>query len=99
MVSWVMVLLAMPALAWALFLSLVFGFGDAGPIYAVILAGIPFVIVNVKDAAWKKGERFGAACVFEGAERFPHHPVTAPPVSTGAGGRIGKPSLLDGLPA
>ncbi len=47
--DWVMALLAMPALAWALFLSLVFGFGDAGPIYTVILAGIPFVIVNVKE--------------------------------------------------
>lgn len=47
--DWVMALLAMPALAWALFLSLVFGFGDGGPIYTVILAGIPFVIVNVKE--------------------------------------------------
>jgi NitT/TauT family transport system permease protein len=47
--DWVMALLAMPALAWALFLSLLFGFGDAGPIYAVILAGIPFVIVNIKE--------------------------------------------------
>lgn len=47
--DWVMVLLAMPALAWALFLSLIFGFGDTGPILAVILAGIPFVIVNIKE--------------------------------------------------
>ncbi|MFT7475579.1 MAG: ABC-type nitrate/sulfonate/bicarbonate transport system permease component [Verrucomicrobiales bacterium] len=47
--DWVMGLLAMPALAWALFLSLIFGFDDKGPILAVILAGIPFVIVNVRE--------------------------------------------------
>ena len=39
----------MPALAWALFLSLIFGFDDKGPIIAVVLAGIPFVIVNVRE--------------------------------------------------
>ncbi len=47
--DWVMALLAMPALAWALFLSLIFGFDDKGPIIAVVLAGIPFVIVNVRE--------------------------------------------------
>jgi len=47
--DWVMGLLAMPALAWALFLSLIFGFGDTGPVLAVIVAGIPFVIVNVRE--------------------------------------------------
>jgi len=47
--DWVMGLLAMPALAWALFLSLIFGFDDTGPILAVTLAGIPFVIVNVRE--------------------------------------------------
>jgi NitT/TauT family transport system permease protein len=47
--DWVMALLAMPALAWALFLSLIFGFTNTGPIWAVILAGIPFVIVNVRE--------------------------------------------------
>ena len=47
--DWVMGLLAMPALAWALFLSLIFGFDDKGPIIAVVLAGIPFVIVNVRE--------------------------------------------------
>jgi NitT/TauT family transport system permease protein len=47
--DWTMVLLAMPALAWALFNSLIFGFGDKGPIITVILAGIPFVIVNVRE--------------------------------------------------
>lgn len=47
--DWVMGLLAMPALAWALFLSLIFGFDDKGPILAVVLAGIPFVIVNVRE--------------------------------------------------
>lgn len=47
--DWVMALLAMPALAWALFLSLILGFGDAGPVWAVILAGIPFVIINVRE--------------------------------------------------
>lgn len=47
--DWVMAILAMPALGWALFLSLVFGFGNTGPILTVILAGIPFVIVNVRE--------------------------------------------------
>ncbi len=47
--DWIMAILAMPALGWALFLSLVFGFGSTGPILTVILAGIPFVIVNVRE--------------------------------------------------
>lgn len=47
--DWVMAILAMPALAWALFLSLAVGFGNGGPIAAVVLAGIPFVIVNVRE--------------------------------------------------
>ena len=47
--DWVMAILAMPALGWALFLSLIFGFGNTGPILVVILAGIPFVIVNVRE--------------------------------------------------
>ena len=47
--DWVMGLLAMPALAWALFLSLIYGFDDKGPVLAVVLAGIPFVIVNVRE--------------------------------------------------
>lgn len=47
--DWVMALLAMPALAWALFLSLIYGFDDTAPIIAVVLGGIPFVIVNVRE--------------------------------------------------
>lgn len=47
--DWVMAVLAMPALVWALFLGLYFGFGNIGPILATILAGIPFVIVNVRE--------------------------------------------------
>lgn len=47
--DWVMALLAMPALAWALFTGLVFGMGNRGPIVTVILSGIPFVIVNVRE--------------------------------------------------
>jgi ABC-type nitrate/sulfonate/bicarbonate transport system permease component len=47
--DWVMAVLAMPALVWALFLGLVFGFGSTGPILATILAGIPFVIINVRE--------------------------------------------------
>lgn len=47
--DWVMAILAMPALVWGLFLGLVFGFGHQAPIYAAILAGIPFVIVNVRE--------------------------------------------------
>ncbi len=47
--DWVMAVLAMPALVWALFLGLWLGFGNLGPILAVILAGIPFVIINVRE--------------------------------------------------
>jgi len=47
--DWVMAVLAMPALVWALFLGLALGFGDLGPILAVILSGIPFVIINVRE--------------------------------------------------
>jgi len=47
--DWVMAILAMPALVWALFLSIVFGFGNLAPILTVILAGIPFVIINVRE--------------------------------------------------
>ena len=42
-------ILAMPNLAWALFCSLAFGFGDLGPIVTVVLTGIPFVIINVRE--------------------------------------------------
>lgn len=47
--DWVMALLAMPALAWALFNSMVFGFNNTGVIITVVLTGIPFVIVNVRE--------------------------------------------------
>jgi ABC-type nitrate/sulfonate/bicarbonate transport system permease component len=47
--DWVMAILAMPALVWALFLAIVFGFGNLAPTLTVILAGIPFVIINVRE--------------------------------------------------
>jgi ABC-type nitrate/sulfonate/bicarbonate transport system permease component len=47
--DWVVAILAMPNLAWALFCSLAFGFGDIGPIITVVLTGIPFVIMNVRE--------------------------------------------------
>lgn len=47
--DWVVAVLAMPNLAWALFCSLAFGFGDFGPIVTVVLTGIPFVIINVRE--------------------------------------------------
>ena len=47
--DWVMAILAMPALVWALALGIIFGFTNTGPILTVILAGIPFVIVNVRE--------------------------------------------------
>jgi ABC-type nitrate/sulfonate/bicarbonate transport system permease component len=47
--DWVMAVLAMPALVWALFLGLALGFGHVGPVVAVVLAGIPFVIINVRE--------------------------------------------------
>jgi ABC-type nitrate/sulfonate/bicarbonate transport system permease component len=47
--DWVVAVLAMPSLAWALFVSMAFGFGDTGPIIVVVLTGIPFVIINVRE--------------------------------------------------
>jgi NitT/TauT family transport system permease protein len=47
--DWVMGVLAMPALVWALFLGLALGFTNVGPVIAVVLAGIPFVIINVRE--------------------------------------------------
>lgn len=47
--DWVVAILAMPNLAWALFCSLAFGFGDLGPIITVVLTGVPFVIMNVRE--------------------------------------------------
>src|SRR5688500_20401184 len=47
--DWILAILAIPNLAWALFCSLAFGFGNTGPIIAVILTGIPFVIINVRE--------------------------------------------------
>ena len=47
--DWVVAVLAMPNLAWALFCSLVFGFTDTGPTVVVVLTGIPFVIINVRE--------------------------------------------------
>lgn len=47
--DWVVAILAMPNLAWALFASLAFGFGNTGPILTVVLTGIPFVIINVRE--------------------------------------------------
>jgi ABC-type nitrate/sulfonate/bicarbonate transport system permease component len=49
--DWIVAILAMPNLAWALFCSLAFGFGNTGPIIAVVLTGIPFVIINVREMA------------------------------------------------
>lgn len=47
--DWVVAILAMPNLAWALFCSLAFGFGDFGPIVTVVLTGVPYVIINVRE--------------------------------------------------
>ncbi|MPZ88235.1 MAG: ABC transporter permease subunit [Nitriliruptorales bacterium] len=47
--DWVMAVLAMPALVWALFAGLVLGFGSAGPVLVTAVTGIPFVIVNVRE--------------------------------------------------
>jgi NitT/TauT family transport system permease protein len=47
--DWVMAVLAMPALVWALFAGLAFGFGHLGPVVAAFLAGVPFVVVNVRE--------------------------------------------------
>jgi NitT/TauT family transport system permease protein len=47
--DWTVAVLAMPNLAWALFASLAFGFGNVGPTLVVVLTGIPFVIINVRE--------------------------------------------------
>jgi NitT/TauT family transport system permease protein len=46
--DWVMAVLAMPALVYALFLGLALGFTNRGPILAVVIAGTPFVIINIR---------------------------------------------------
>jgi len=64
--DWVMATLAMPALVWALFLGLALGFSHAGPIIAVILAGLPFVIINVREGVRNTPrELFDMARAFE----------------------------------
>ena len=47
--DWVMGVLATPALVYALFLGLALGFGNLGPILAVVIAGTPFVIINIRE--------------------------------------------------
>jgi len=47
--DWVMGVLAMPALVFALFLGLALGHGHLAPIIAVFAAGAPFVIINVRE--------------------------------------------------
>jgi NitT/TauT family transport system permease protein len=47
--DWVMAVLAMPALVYALFLGLALGFTSRGPILAVVIAGTPFVIINIRE--------------------------------------------------
>jgi NitT/TauT family transport system permease protein len=47
--DWVMAVLAMPALVWALFAGLVLGFGSTGPVIVTAVTGIPYVIVNVRE--------------------------------------------------
>jgi NitT/TauT family transport system permease protein len=47
--DWVMGVLAMPALVYALFLGLALGFTNRGPILAVVIAGAPFVIINIRE--------------------------------------------------
>ena len=47
--DWIMAILAMPALVWALFLGLALGFGHVGPVIAVALTGLPFVVINVRE--------------------------------------------------
>ena len=63
--DWVVAILAMPNLAWALFCSLAFGFGDIGPIIAVVLTGVPFVIINVRE-----GVRNAPSDLFDMARAF-----------------------------
>jgi NitT/TauT family transport system permease protein len=63
--DWVVAILAMPNLAWALFCSLAFGFGDLGPIITVVLTGVPFVIINVRE-----GVRNTPADLFDMARAF-----------------------------
>jgi ABC-type nitrate/sulfonate/bicarbonate transport system permease component len=63
--DWIVAILAMPNLAWALFCSLAFGFGDSGPIIAVVLTGIPFVIINVRE-----GVRNAPSDLFDMARAF-----------------------------
>lgn len=49
--DWVMAALTMPGLVFALVAAMIFGFSPLGPIVAIIVTSLPFVVVNVAEGA------------------------------------------------
>lgn len=49
--DWVMAALTMPGLVFALVAAMIFGFSPMGPIVAIVVTSLPFVVVNVAEGA------------------------------------------------
>lgn len=49
--DWVMAALTMPGLVFALVAAMIFGFSPLGPIVAIVVTSLPFVVVNVAEGA------------------------------------------------
>ena len=63
---------------WAIFCSLAFGFGNLGPTVTVVLTGIPFVIINVREGVRNApSDLYDMARAF-GVSRQQDHPARAP---------------------
>jgi NitT/TauT family transport system permease protein len=45
--SWIVVLLGMPAVAWAFLGVLWFGVGDAAPVFTIVLVALPVIALNI----------------------------------------------------
>lgn len=49
--DWVLATLTMPGLVFALLCAMIFGFSPLGPIVAIVVTSVPYVIVNVAEGA------------------------------------------------
>lgn len=64
--GYIMSTLTTPGLVFALITAMIFGFSPAGPIVAIVLASLPFVVVNVAEGARARPkELFDMARAFE----------------------------------
>lgn len=64
--GYIMSTLTTPGLVFALIVAMIFGFSPIGPIVAIVLAALPFVVVNVAEGARARPkELFDMARAFE----------------------------------